>query len=466
MALIDLERIQTYGKVYGEFFGGTPTLVVADLDMLRQILVKNFSSFPNRRSSALRNKPLDAGLGVLQNEQWKNVRTSLTPAFSGSKMRAMSSLLNYIADGLIRNLDIQEKEDKAFDCKDLLGKYVMDSVISTGFGIDIDSQSVPDHPFVTNVQKAMKFKLTDPVFVIAFFFPFLSPILNYFDIIMFPKDARDYLLKVVDETVELRRNDASQKRVDFMQLMLDANEVYKQYIKDGEDKEDADEKHGGLLYSDKNKTSFHKGFTNEEITAQAFTFFLAGYDTTSTLMSQFAYCMAVNPDIQEKVQSEIDDVMEGYKEPGYEAVNKMTYLDMVVSETLRMYPPGFRFDRKCSQDTVINGIKIPKDILVGIPAYAIHHDPELYPNPSKFDPDRFTKEEKEKRHPYAYLPFGAGPRSCIAMRFALLNAKVGLVRILQKFSFEPCAETEIPLKIGITKIDPTNGIKLKVKSRQ
>ncbi|XP_058883506.1 thromboxane-A synthase-like [Acipenser ruthenus] len=100
---------------------------------------------------------------------------------------------------------------------------------------------------------------------------------------------------------------------------------------------------------------------------------------------------------------------------------------MVISETLRMYPPGFRFTRDAAKDWNVNGHFIPAGATIEIPAGYIHYDPEYWPEPEKFIPERFTTEAKSQRHPFTYLPFGAGPRSCIAMRLALLEAKIAMI---------------------------------------
>ncbi|XP_070556771.1 cytochrome P450 3A8-like [Ptychodera flava] len=462
----EMEWYKKYGKVFGIYEGRQPVLEVVDPEMCKQICVKHFTSFYNRRRLPLESKPFNHGLTVLVDQRWKDKRNTLTPAFSGSKMRIMTPIVNSAATTMLRVLDKHCKEGKTVQCKEVFGGYVVDSIGSAGFGVDVNSQEQPDHPFVKHVKEAFGSGLFSPVFLIVFFVPFLTPILNWLNIGFFPKRIMDYFVNLTETTIEIRKQqDPSEKRIDFLQQMLDAHEVYDQYIKENEAEED--ENGVRLVRDGKSDTDdFHKGFTNDEVLAQSLLFFLAGYETTSTMMSFLAYSMATNPDVQDKLCAEIDDVMANYDEVTYEAVSKMSYLDMVVCETLRMFPPAIRFDRECNEDVTIAGVHIPKGMFVAVPIYVIHHDPKVYPEPEKFDPERFSKEEKEKRHPYAWLPFGAGPRNCIGMRFALLEAKIGLVRIFQNFTFEPCAETEIPPKLGKTGfLSPPNGVKLSVKPR-
>ncbi|XP_070556759.1 cytochrome P450 3A29-like [Ptychodera flava] len=440
-------------------------MVTADPEICKQICVKQFTSFYNRRAIPLTNKELLTGLNMLKDQKWKNKRNALTPAFSTSKMKAMTPLVNTAADALVRNLKKHCESVKPMQCRDVFGSYGIDSLASAGFGVDVNSQENPDNPFVRYAKKVFSF---GPIFIVIFFFPFLIPFFAFFDITLHSKRLMKYFVDLVDETVALRKSqDPSVKRVDLLQQMMDAHDVYDQYIKGNEDEEEEDENGVKLVKDGTSDTrEFCKKFTNEDILGQSLVFFLGGLETTSTTMSFLAYVMATHPDIQDKMCKEIDDVMAEYDEPNYQAVAKMLYLDMVVRETLRMYPPAVRFERECNEDVTIAGARIPKGMYISVAANAIHHNPDIYPEPEKFIPERFTKEEKQKRHPYSWLPFGAGPRNCIAMRFALLDLKIGFVRIFTKYTFEPCAETEIPPKLGTSRFLAPEEITLAVKRRR
>uniref|UniRef100_A0ACB8FKF0 Cytochrome P450 3A1 n=1 Tax=Sphaerodactylus townsendi TaxID=933632 RepID=A0ACB8FKF0_9SAUR len=115
--------------------------------------------------------------------------------------------------------------------------------------------------------------------------------------------------------------------------------------------------------------------------------------------------------------------------------------------TLRLYLLlRGRIERVCKSTIEINGVTIPEGTVTMIPLTPLHRDPEYWPN-QKNSPERFTKENKESTDPYVFLPFGAGPRNCIAMRFALLSLKVAVTVLLQRYSFRPCKETQIPLEL-------------------
>ncbi|CAF3943139.1 unnamed protein product [Rotaria sp. Silwood1] len=185
--------------------------------------------------------------------------------------------------------------------------------------------------------------------------------------------------------------------------------------------------------------------TREEIISNILIFMLAGYETTSTALAYATYELARHPEVLQKLQAEIDQLPLGNGDssdektkeyPDYDVVAQMPYMDMFVSEVLRMYPIANTAINRCaSEDTIVQGIKIEKGTLVHADIYSIHYDRELW---GPEDPYVFFPERHEtKRHPMAYLPFGAGPRQCIGMRFALIEMKMLLVRMLREYSILP-----------------------------
>lgn len=167
--------------------------------------------------------------------------------------------------------------------------------------------------------------------------------------------------------------------------------------------------------------------------SQVFVFLVAGFDTSSTAMSFALFELAKNPDIQLKLQRDIDDTLERHNnEWTYECVQDMKYLEQVFDETLRKYPSVPFLLRVTSRDYKIPGtdIILDKGTSVNINTLGLHRNPKYYPNPEVFDPDRFSAEGKQNRIPFTYLPFGDGPRNCVGMRYGLLQSKIGLASIL------------------------------------
>ena len=153
--------------------------------------------------------------------------------------------------------------------------------------------------------------------------------------------------------------------------------------------------------------------------------------------------------------------------PLYDMVQKAGYMDQVICEVLRLSGPDFLLARHCEEDSIYKGIKFPKGIGVNIPTYALHRDPDLWDNPLEFNPDNFSPEAKEKRDPFAFLPFGVGPRQCIGMRLAMLEIKIGLLQVMQRFKFERAPETVGKLEHqAVLIMSPKETIYVKIKARK
>ncbi|CAF3757439.1 unnamed protein product [Rotaria sp. Silwood1] len=244
---------------------------------------------------------------------------------------------------------------------------------------------------------------------------------------MVPRDTMNYFTQLFNQILA-RRRQYLERRNDFIQMMIDHEEEVKH-----EEQVEKQERQSEIV---------KKTLNDKEILGQALVFLVAGYETTSVLISFFFYVMATEPVIQEKVYNEIRQEL-GDDEVTYEKLSQLQYLDMVINETLRMYPPFTRFERVASNNYQLGNYDIPKGTIISVPVYPIHHDPNIWPEPEKFIPERFLPTEKAKRHPMTYLPFGDGPRNCIGMRFALLEAKLAIVKALRLVEIQKCDKTEV-----------------------
>ncbi|XP_039700093.1 cytochrome P450 3A12 isoform X1 [Pteropus medius] len=436
----DKKCFKKYGNMWGFYDGRQPVLAITDPDMIKTVLVKEcYPVFTNRRFLGPVGVMKNA-LSVAEDENWKRMRTLLSPTFTSGKLKEMFPILSHYGDVLVRNLRKEAEKGKPVSLKDIFGAYSMDVITSTSFGVNIDSLNNPQDPFVENIKKLMRFSFLDPLILSTILFPFLTPVFEALNIFIFPKKVIDFFTKSVQRMKESRLHDKQKHRVDFLQLMINSQ--------------------------NSEETDSHKAMSDLELVAQSIIFIFAGYETTSTTLSFLMYILATHPDIQQKVQEEIDATLPNKVLPTYDALTQMEYLDMVLNESLRLYPVVGRIERMCKKDVEVNGVFIPKGTQVIVPSFVLHRDSALWPEPEEFRPERFSKKNKDSINPYIYLPFGTGPRNCIGMRFAMMNMKLAVVRVLQNFSFKPCEETQIPLEIvtqGI--IRPQKPIVLKAELR-
>ncbi|NXD84134.1 CP3A9 protein, partial [Halcyon senegalensis] len=424
----DNECFEKYGKVWGFYDGRQPVMAVMDPQIIKSVLVKEcYSTFTNRRHVDLAGA-LSNAISLAEDEQWKRIRTVLSPTFTSGKLKEMFPIMKHYGEVLVKNVQKRVEKDNTLSVKDIFGSYSMDVVTSTSFGVNIDSMNNPKDPFVREMQKLVKFDFFDPLFILTFVFPFVTPLLAKMNVSFFPRSAVDFFLRSITKIKKDREKETHKGRVDFLQLMIESQNSTS---------------HGG---NEANHS--YKALTDAEVLSQAFIFIFAGYEPTSNTLGYLAYELAMHPDVQQKLLEEIDRVLPNKAPLTYEAMMQLEYLDMAVNETLRLYPLGGRLERTCKRDVEINGVTIPKGTVVMIPPYTLHRNPEYWPNPEEFRPERFSKENKEAIDPYTYLPFGAGPRNCIGMRFALLTLKVAITILLQNFTFQTCKETQIPLKLS------------------
>ncbi|XP_027026676.2 cytochrome P450 3A40-like [Tachysurus fulvidraco] len=423
----DMRCFQKYGKIWGIYDARQPVLCIMDSEIIKSVLIKEcYSLFTNRRNFRL-NGPLYDAVSIVEDEDWRRIRSVLSPSFTSGRLKEMFGIMKSHSHSLVKNLQKVSERGESADIKEFFGAYSMDVVTSTAFSVDIDSLNNPKDPFVTNIKKMLKFDFLNPLFLAVALFPFIAPVLEKMDFAFFPTAVTDFFYAALKKIKSERVAQNNKKRVDFMQLMIDSQKSDKNEL---------------------NSKDTNKGLSDHEILSQSMIFIFAGYETSSSTLSFLFYNLSSNPETMKKLQKEIDETFPNKAEVDYDTVMNMDYLDATVNESLRLYPVALRLERVCKKTVEINDLTIPKDTVVLIPIYALHRDPEFWPDPETFNPERFTKENKESIEQYAYMPFGLGPRNCIGMRFALVAMKLAIVEILQRFDISLSEETKVPLKLN------------------
>ncbi|CAG2118589.1 unnamed protein product [Medioppia subpectinata] len=283
------------------------------------------------------------------------------------------------------------------------------------------------------------------------------------------------LFDMARDIIQLRKENPSLRRKDLLQLMLDTkmsteemSSMSYEKMTAGNDKESQANGQNGA----KNGTNGVKHgvksdivLTEDEIKANSVLFYEAGYETTSTALGFMAHILVNYPDIQERVREEVRQLHENEGKLDFNCVNKLEYLECVLNETMRIYPPVITFvSRECLQDYKYKDITIPKGAGVQIATHYLHHDPDYWPEPEVFDPERFSADRKHEIHPNSWQPFGSGPRNCIGLRFALFEAKLALAKLLLNYRLIPGPKTEmgaLTTDIKIITLTPKNGVYVK-----
>lgn len=348
----------------------------------------------------------------MQGQLWKDMRSTLSPIFTSAKMKAMYGLLTNHVHDFIKHFEKKTNNGTAdIDALEIFSRFTADGIATSVLGFEGDCVKNDDSGLF-DLCKGILHEVTSAQAIWKFVLAFLSPrAYRFFDVQLMSKKTIDFFKRAVVDVME-ERDQKNISRPDVIQLMLDV----KSKIRNKETLNDTE-----LDGLKTNIMNLERIVDDDEYwLAQGFIFFFGGFDTTSNLLQSMTYELAMNPDIQEELYREILDVAETLNNQPitYDVLHNMKFLDMVVSEALRKHPPFAQMDRVCSKDYTLdlgNGkiVSIKKGELILFPYYQLHRDAEYFPEPEKFDPYRFSDENKDSIVSGTYLPFGLGPRACI-----------------------------------------------------
>ncbi|XP_050439207.1 LOW QUALITY PROTEIN: uncharacterized protein LOC126844826 [Adelges cooleyi] len=435
---------QSFGhKYWGIYQMRAPTLMLRDPDLITKVLIKDFSHFTDKFMPLDVNAtPLSNHLFAMKGQKWKIMRSKISSVFTSSKLKNMHYQIKECSDQLMKNLEMNLIQSDVLEVRDIMGDYSTDVIGTCAFGLQLNAIVDKDSQF----RKAGKAVFTATLRllmrdVITYISPSFRKMLNFSD---YPPEATQFFESSLNQTMDYRRKN-NIVRNDLVQCLMQARQ--------------------DLII---NKLEPSVNYKETDIAANAFITFLAGFETVSTTMSYCLYELALKNHIQDRVRDEILTAMSKHNsELNNDFLTELSYLEMVISETLRMYPPLSIIFREASESYKVHGedLVIEKGTKIAIPAYSLHMDPMYYPDPITFNPERFTPEEKVKRPSGVYMPFGEGPRICLGKRFAEMEMKLALSKLLIKYRVEPCEKTDVPMKpkkIAITTC-PENGIWLRFK---
>ncbi|XP_053685845.1 probable cytochrome P450 9f2 [Sabethes cyaneus] len=443
-------------KVFGMFDTNYRIFVIRDPELIKQISVKDFEFFIDRRpmfgvnNNDNPNMLFNKVLFSLRGQKWRDMRATLSPAFTGSKMRAMFELITQYNSGMISVLRSKAADTGFIDgeIKDLFSRISTDIIASCAFGLQVNSIEDTKNDFYTMGTSMVSFFRTS-IIIRVMGFAFFPKLMEKFGIDVVERKQIHFFSKIIKDAMQNREAHGI-VRPDMVHLLMMAK---KGILKHQQEKTTENEGFATVQESDFG-TTHSKPLTDPEITAQCLLFFFAGFEGISSGLTFMAYELAVNPDVQEKLFEEITEInnqLEG-QPLTYDILQSMRYFDMVMSETLRKWPNPM-VDRYCVKDYTLDtgdGLKftIDQGTAVWFPIHGIHFDPKYFPNPDKFDPERFNETNRGNINMAAYLPFGVGPRNCIGSRLALMEIKAIMYQLLLNFRIEPTEQTRIPMKLA------------------
>lgn len=403
-----------------------PAVLVRDLELVKEILVSSFQHF-NKNSFEV-----DASIDPLASmnpfvnvgDQWKEKRSQIVPVLTATRVRSTFPIIKNVAENFLNYVDRVRGGSPDFEVKEVCGRYTIDSVASCAFGIDAESFANPDAEFARmgfelfNADSAIAWLRA----MLALFAPKLASLLK---LAFIPKHIDCWFRSLIENVTNLRKDGKVQRR-DLFQAIHDTLSQ------------------NGTVPVNSN-----------ELIGHSVTFLTEGFETSGTLMSYVLFELATNREVQDRVLQELDSALEDDQLTD-EAVQKLVYLERAMYETLRLHAATLTLTKVCTKEyelpaqypTDRKRVRIQPGTAVIIPVYGIHYDPEIFPDPHRFEPDRFLEENKKTRHRYAFLGFGEGPRICLGMKFGLLQSKIGIATLLSKYRVELSPKQQLPLEVS------------------
>ncbi|XP_022914303.1 cytochrome P450 4c3-like [Onthophagus taurus] len=380
----------------------------------------------------------EGGLINSSGKLWSKYRKILTPAFHFSVLDQFSANFHNNTQILIQEL--KKQSGKVIDIFPFMKLYALDSLCESSMAVNFRSQESGNSVFAACVDATLD----------AFIRRFFS-ILNRYDFLYkFTSESKQYYSQI--DTMHNITTDVIQKRRENLQT-----DVH------GDQDDFGIRKRRAFI-----DVLLERGdLSDQEIEWQVNTFMFAGQDTVGTALSFSLYELAKHKDVCDKIRNEIIDVVGQDRNAIITAAvaKELHYLDRAYKECLRLFPPVSFFERELLEDVKIDDLVFPKGTTISFHPHEQHRDPELFPDPDVFNPDRFLPENCAARHRFAYIPFSAGPRNCIGQKYAIMNCKVVLANIIRNFDLSPPDEPHTVI-VGAGVIKAKNGLPIKLTYRQ
>lgn len=433
-----------------------PALLVRDADLVKRILSTDATSFYDRGVYHNPDDPVANNILMMTGNEWKSTRAKLTPTFSSGKLKGMMPTIISIGKRLRRKMSTAVEENKTIEIKDLTIRFALDVVGTVAFGLDVNTLENPNDPFRDMEKLVNNGEIINRIRLIGAFF--CPSILNVLRMSSMSTEFKNHMIEIVSNMMEYReKNNVS--RNDFIQLLMELRKTGKIMG------DTSNEKWENTTDSDSTNTK--EFMTIEQCAAQVALFYLAGFDTTASAIANCLFELSRLPDLMRRLQCEIDDVLGKYQNViSYESIKAMNFLDCCVSEILRKYPTLPFLNRICTKDYPIpnSDLIIKEGTPIIISHFGLMRNKDYFPDPERFDPDRFAAGH-QNYNPSAFVPFGDGPRTCIAMRMGKMVTKIGIIMLLQKYSFECFEHGELEFDNHSVTLILKNGINLKVSNR-
>ncbi|XP_068211245.1 cytochrome P450 4C1-like [Palaemon carinicauda] len=439
-----------YGEIVRIWIGPQPYVLISGADAV-EVVLSSSKYIEKSFDYSFLHPWLGTGLLTSSGAKWRSRRKLLTPAFHFKILEDFVEVFNNESQKLTKKL--QKKADgKPFNLFPYITRCTLDIICETAMGTPINAQDDEgENAYVDAIYK-IGYLVQQRVANAWQHSGLLYWLSGY-------AQKRDSLVKILHSFSQK----TIQERKSCFQERVQNTEKEKEEDTTGSKKKRLAFLDLLLQYSQNENVDL----PDEDIREEVDTFMFEGHDTTTAAINWSLFLLGLHPEIQAKVHEELDSVFEDPDRPVTpEDIRELKYLENCIKESLRIFPSVPFFGREMKEEMVIGDFQIPANTPVTIMTYRLHRDPKYFRNPEIFDPDRFLPENSKNRHPFAYIPFSAGPRNCIGQKFAMMEEKIILSHILRKFRVESQETREQVQVLGELILRPETGNHLKLFPRK
>ncbi|XP_063314162.1 cytochrome P450 4V2 [Pelobates fuscus] len=391
---------------------------------------------------------LGTGLLTSTGDKWRSRRKMITPTFHFAILAEFLEVMNEQSKILIEKLK-QHDGKGTFNCFMDVTLCALDIICETAMGTKIHAQRDSDSDYIRAIYEMSDFVHRRQKM------PWLWPDILFSNLSIGKR--HDANLKILhtftDKTIAERAEEM--KKLESNSGNTDNSEPQK-----------CKKRSAFLDMLLRAKDDAGNGLSHIDIREEVDTFMFEGHDTTAAALNWSLFLLGSHPEVQKIVHKELDETFGQSDRPvSMDDLKKLRYLEAVIKEALRLFPSVPFFARTITEDCTIRDFKVPKGVNAVIVTYALHRDPEYFPEPEEFKPERFLPENASGRNPFAYIPFSAGLRNCIGQKFALMEEKVVLSTILRNFSVQASQKREELRLVGELILRPQDGMWIQLKSR-
>ncbi|XP_058459534.1 cytochrome P450 9b2-like [Malaya genurostris] len=456
-----LELIQQFyrkfenARIFGFYNYLSPAFYIRDPELIEKLWVQEGAHFANHGYFLDESKDTILGnqLHLLKDKKWSQMRCTLGAVLSTQTVTSMTSLIRTNSIDLVDYLKSSSNTEMEF--KEVALKHTFNVVASCAFGVKLNTFT-DENDKLCHVGYSVMYG-NNPVQTFKTMLFYLFPkVMSKMNVQLMEASHSKYFLSLLKSATK-NHHQKNTNRSSVIQLLNQATQ--------GELRVDEGERAYLQIKDVATRT-----WSDEELVAQCVAFFGSSFESMVNLISFACYELAANPNIQQKLLEEIRSSLKDGPLT-YETVNEITYLDMVVCETLRKWPASPSCDRECSQDYLLAQddlrLQFRKGDSLWVSVWAMHRDERYFPDPERYDPERFGETRKGEIRANTYLPFGIGQRNCIGRRLALLVVKITLVDLIQNFQLNLGSKLKEPLRLAKASfaLEPDGGFWLQLTHR-